>query len=372
MHRHWNLPAPPSRARVGVRLQPAPAAASTSSRLACRSRSSPMRAGAPPSHQDRGVRNPRVLALIGACDAVLRCSLGTARGPLIGVKVLAGLDGRRSKGQNVDVCAKVGLLAISLSPHQPFPSGPIFGQGVASGCQSCHGKERGAGRQMHCATRTPVPLRSTTMYRVSGLSRHSSPEPRNPERKTNRPYLDCCYMRKTSRTARTNGVFHNRPSLQGNLLRRSEWLRLQGIAETDCMILPVRGLAAFPPRTVSEQLKAGERSAPWSLPTPELLDDFRWQSDPLPCFGSLGRADSPLFEAHRQYQRLRFGSLEIASGSGGRMVPTEARSPKDLLSVGQNNSGLSINLTLIPVRDALSSSVPAAFWLSLPIREGFE
>ena len=27
MHRHWNLPAPLSRARVGVRLQPAPAAA---------------------------------------------------------------------------------------------------------------------------------------------------------------------------------------------------------------------------------------------------------------------------------------------------------------------------------------------------------
>ena len=47
------------------------------------------------------------------------------------------------------------------------------------------------------------------------------------------------------------------------------------------------------------------------------------------------------------------------------MVLIEARSPKSLLFVGQNISGLSINLTLIPVRDA---SVPAAFWLSLPIR----
>ena len=37
--------------------------------------------------------------------------------------------------------------------------------------------------------------------------------------------------------------------------------------------------------------------------------------------------------------------------------------------VGHNISGLSINLTLIPVRAALTSSVPAAFWLSLqPIR----
>ena len=34
----------------------------------------------------------------------------------------------------------------------------------------------------------------------------------------------------------------------------------------------------------------------------------------------LGQSRQPLFRAHRQYLRLRFGPLEIASGSGGRVV----------------------------------------------------
>ena len=61
MHRHRSLRAPLSRARVGVRLQPAPAAAPPdqpyypdSSRLVCRSRSGPMLVGTPRSHHDRG------------------------------------------------------------------------------------------------------------------------------------------------------------------------------------------------------------------------------------------------------------------------------------------------------------------------------
>ena len=76
MHRHWNLQAP-SRARIGVRLQPAPAAAPpdqpyhSDSSLVCRSRSGPLRAGTPPSHHDRGVGISSSLALIGAWDAVL-------------------------------------------------------------------------------------------------------------------------------------------------------------------------------------------------------------------------------------------------------------------------------------------------------------
>ena len=50
---------------------------------------------------------------------------------------------------------------------------------------------------------------------------------------------------------------------------------------------------------------------------------------------------------------------------GHSQVLTEAHSPKDLLFAGRNISGLTINLTLIPVRDALTLFVPAAFWLSL-------
>ena len=89
------------------------------------------------------------------------------------------------------------------------------------------------------------------------------------------------------------GLFHNRPSLQRNLLCRSDWLRPQGTSETECMFLPVQELAAVLRCSVCEQLKAEERfSARRSLPAPVLLDEFRWQSDPMPWYGSLGKADS--------------------------------------------------------------------------------
>ena len=57
------------------------------------------------------------------------------------------------------------------------------------------------------------------------------------------------------------------------------------------MILPVRALVAFPRCSVCEQLRSGERpSARWSL---ALLDEFRWQPDPMPSSRCWGRADSP-------------------------------------------------------------------------------
>ena len=113
------------------------------------------------------------------------------------------------------------------------------------------------------------------------------------------------------------GVFHNRPSLQGNLLCRSDWLRLLGIAETECTILPVRELPAFPRCRVCEHLRTCERPSRRSLPAPVLLNEFRWQSDPVLWSGE---SSQPLLRAHRQYLRLRFGPLEIASGNGGRVV----------------------------------------------------
>ena len=121
MHRHWNLPAPPSRARLGVRLQPAPVAAPPdqpyhpdSRRLVCRSRSGSLRAGTPPSHHDRGDGIPSVLALIGARDA------------------MPGLW--RFRGHNKGACAVViGTLAVSLGSLQPLHSSPTFGQEVSPG-----------------------------------------------------------------------------------------------------------------------------------------------------------------------------------------------------------------------------------------------
>ena len=101
------------------------------------------------------------------------------------------------------------------------------------------------------------------------------------------------------------GVFHNGPSLQENLLCRSDWLCLRGIWETECMILSVRELAAFPRRSVCELLKAQECSQARRSPSaPTLLDGSRWQSD------SLDRADSPC------------RSLETASLRGRRLMHT--------------------------------------------------
>ena len=160
VHRHRSLPAPLSRARVGVRLQPAPPDqpyCPDSSRVVCRSRSGPMRVGIPHSHPDRGVGIPSVLVLTGACESVLHPGhrkVTTFRSE--------GLDLRRFKVKNMGVCAKGDLLAISLSPQQPFPSSPMFGRGVSPG----------ANRAMHCATWAPSHSAVTKANRISDLPRH--------------------------------------------------------------------------------------------------------------------------------------------------------------------------------------------------------
>ena len=61
VHRHRSLPAPLSRARVGVRLQPAPPDqpyCPDSSRVVCRSRSGPMRVGIPSQSSRPWSRDP--------------------------------------------------------------------------------------------------------------------------------------------------------------------------------------------------------------------------------------------------------------------------------------------------------------------------
>ena len=252
---------------------------------------------------------------------MLRCSLGPARGPLIGVKVLAGLDRRRSKRAK-DECVRQGW-----SPGYPPQSSPAVSlkpdirPWCVSGCQSCHGKERGAERQTHCAAWTPVSLRSTTVQRVSGLPRHESPEPRNPARKSDRSYRDSCNRRLSSRTARTKGSFTTGQACKGIFFADQT-----GFA---CKELRVRELAAFPRCSVCEQLKA--RSAPRrNGPCPSRRIPVAVRSSAL--IWEFGQSRQLLFRAHRQYLRLRFRSREIALGSAGRTVLMRAHQRTSSLS----------------------------------------
>ena len=99
-----------------------------------------------------------------------------------------------------------------------------------------------------------------------------------------------------------------------SFLCRSDSFCLRGIAERECAILPIRELAAYPRRSACEHLRSEERpSARRSLPAPVLLDDFRWQPDPVPWSGSLGRADSPcsgrtdsIYDSDSDHWKLRW------------------------------------------------------------------
>ena len=125
-------------------------------------------------------------------------------------------------------------------------------------------------------------------------ARHSSPATRNPARRTDRSCRDSCYKRSSSRKARTKGSFITDQACKGISCADRTCFAYGRIAETGCMILPVREFAAFPLCRLCEQFKAGERSsARRSLPASALPDEFRWQSDPVPWCGSLCRAVSP-------------------------------------------------------------------------------
>ena len=51
----------------------------------------------------------------------------------------------------------------------------------------------------------------------------------------------------------------NQPRRRGNLLCRTDWLRLRGIAGTECAILPIREVAANPRCSACEHPRTGER-----------------------------------------------------------------------------------------------------------------
>ena len=207
------------------------------------------------------------------------------------------------------MCAKVGHLAISLSPQQPLPSSPLFGRSVPPGANhAVEEKDVLDGR----STWTAVSLRSTTVHRASGLPRHCSPETRNPARKTDRFHRDSCYGRSSSRTARTKGSFTTGQACKGiscadqtcfaceYLRRHFPGSRVRCLSSVQCV------------RT------SQNRGAPLGASVPcRRLDEFRWRSDPVPWSGSLSNADTPC-SGHTD--SIYDSPLEIASGSGGRVV----------------------------------------------------
>ena len=311
----WNLPAPLSRARV-VRLQPAPAAAPAdqpyhpdSSRLVCHSRSGPLRAGTPPSHHDRGDKRPSVLALIGAWDARLAC------------------------GDSEDkTSVRAWWLVLWLSPSV-FSS--RFPQARYSSVVCLWVSIMPWKRKKCWTAETLCRLDASFSLQYDSeldLGSPEAPVPRDEEStKENRPFLPRFLLQEIIFAhSPYERVFPNRPSLQGNFLCKSDWLRLRGIAETDCMILPVRELAAYHQCSVCEQLNAGERpSARSSLSAPALLDEFRWQSDSVPSSGSLRRADSPcsgrtdsIYDSDSVHWKLRReADAELSQSSASAQCP---------------------------------------------------
>ena len=278
----------------------------------------------PPSHHDRGDGIPSVLALIGAWDAI---------------------PGFR--GQNKGACAvAVGSLAVSLGSQRPFPSSPVFGGVDILGPN--HAMEEKEVLDGRCLLALGPRSRSVVRQRPGfRLLRGTRPQRRGIQRGRQTVQTEILVTGDYLRAQPVRKDFRHRPSLQGSFLCRSDRLRSRGIAETECMILPVRELAAFPRCSVCEQLIAGERiSARWSLPVPAHLDDSRWQSE-----------QTALFWAHRQYLRLGARPLEVGFGRGWRMLPSSSGTvPSDSGTILATASSSRACPRSLPVRSSLLHS----------------
>ena len=108
------------------------------------------------------------------------------------------------------VCAKDDLLAISLSPQQPFPSSPMFGQGVSPGDN----------RATHCATWAPVSLRGNDSEPDLGSPKTLIPRDEESSEE-DRPFLPRFLLQEMI-FAHSPYEGENQPRLQGDLLCRSD------------------------------------------------------------------------------------------------------------------------------------------------------
>ena len=210
-----------------------------------------------------------------------------------------------------------GLPPTSFNPQKPFHSNPILGCVVSLGAQ--HTMEKTEVLDGRCMVSPGLKFRSYDG--LSDLPRHSSPRDEESS-EDDRPFQPRFLLQEIIFAhSPQKGVFDNRPTIQGNLLCRSDSLCLRGIEETDCAILPIRELAAYPRSSACEHFRSGERpSGRWPFPVTSTSGRIQLAVRSSSLVRELGQSRQPLLRAHRQYLRLRFGSLEIASGCGHRTV----------------------------------------------------
>ena len=194
-----------------------------------------------------------------------------------------------------------GCSAVSLGSLQPFPSSSTVGCAEIPGPNH---KEVLDGSAF---------LRQRTGFRLSS-------ETRIPARKTDRSYRDSCCKKLSSRTARTKETFTTGHACRG-ILCGSDWLRLRGISETECMIARCFSSVQCVRTAQSKGALLGLSvlvgpSASRRIPLAVRSNALLW---------GLRQNRQPLLWAHRQYLRLRARPLEVGFGCGWRLLPSSPR-----------------------------------------------
>ena len=171
---------------------------------------------------------------------------------------------------------------------------PDTRQCCVSWCPTCHGKERGAGRQTHGVAWTQVSPRSAEAKKISALPRHSSSPQRGIQRR-----------RQTVLTAisATGDNLRAQPIRSAKPTRVSSVQIGRGLQKQNARssrfesMLPLFGAAHA---NISDQGSAPRRVGPG----PGAFRRIRLAARSSALVWGLGQSRQPLLWAHRQYLRL--------------------------------------------------------------------
>ena len=247
--------------------------------------------------------------------------------PLFGLKVFAGLDLWRLEGQNMGVCAKDGLLAISLSSQQLFPSSPIFGRGVSPGANHATEKKEvlDGRRVVSPGLKFRPAVRERTRSRISPGT-HLTRRGIQRGRKTVPTEISAAGDDLRAQPVRRGLSQPAKPSRESSVQTRLASLargcrkRMRDPADSRVRCLSsvqrVR-TSQFRGAFLSMSVLAGP-SASRRIQLAARSSALVWEP---------GQSRQPLFRAHRQCLRLRSEPLEIASGRGRRMVAKQRFGP---------------------------------------------